>query len=354
MLDHPGRLPRSRLAADLDRLPEQIRQPWMREVLQPGARLQPERLPRGFRRDLDHSVGVQDGDHVGQAVQRLLDGSLASKQFRLVGAPEFAQGGRHVVERLRKPSDFVPRCALDHQVEIPPADLLRREDQAGDGPEDPSPHEIQEGGRQGRRGKEHDVHPPLRHLRLAARPKVHRHHVFLVHPLDPVRGFLYPPGQGKQPGEVGVMPGPGGRAGITHGFQNGLVLTEELPQEGRLLPLAGQGDVPQLPFESPLEARLVRRQEILSLLAVPENDEDGPAVHTVQRLLHLQAGEHALVILPEHDVDGAAQLPELENAVDADRRDDQQKAAESQGEFLAERHVPLVIPHPVISMPSPS
>src|SRR5262249_11369628 len=89
----------------------------------------------------------------------------------------------------------------------------------------------------------------------------------------------------------------------------------------------------QLGLERLLEARAVRGGELPAAPPVAGEREEGGAVEALERLLHLLAGEDALVVLPQDDVDRAAQAVEEGDRVEAAGQEDGEEAAEAQGEL---------------------
>ena len=88
----------------------------------------------------------------------------------------------------------------------------------------------------------------------------------------------------------------------------------------------------QLDVQSAFEARAVRVGEGAppgGIPGVPGKGEEGAAVHPLDRLFHLLAGDDAPVVLAQDDVDRAAQPGEQRDALHPEEDEDGEEAGEA-------------------------
>ncbi len=307
----------------------------------PDFQPQAERLPCRLGRNLHFSLRVEHGDRLGETVERLLGGSLDPQEPCLAVPTEFPQACRHLVERIGELADLVAGSAGKDEVQVPLLDLFGGIRQPGDRPQDPFSREKQEPRRDDCGGEEHHVHLPSHRPRLLTSPRIHRNHVFLVHPQDVVRRRLHPLEQGEKIVEIGLTPRFTPERGVGHHLDGRPELSEKPFQPLRLFPLPRKRYVSQFDLERLLETRLVLRDLVVPLLLRAQEHEHRAAVHPFQGILHLLAGDDAPVIFPEDDVDGLPQGGDPRDVVDPDRGDDDQQTAESEGQFLTKAQNPL-------------
>ena len=333
---------------------EQVGHPRIRDVRHADFQPQAERVPRRRGRNLHFSLRVEHGDRLGETVERLLGGSLDSQEPGLAVASEFPQGRRHLVERLGELADLVAGSAGKDEVQVSFPDLLGGIRQPGDRPQDPFSREKQETRRDDRGGEQHHVHLPSHRLRLPTGPRIHRHHVLLVHPEDVVRRVLHPLEQREKFVEIRLPPRFTPERGVAHHLDARPELPEKPFQPLRLFPFPGKRYVSQFDLERLLETRLVLRDLVVPLLFRAQEHEHRPAVHPFQGFLHLLAGDHAPVILPEDHVDRLPQGGDPRDVVDPDRGDDDQQSAEPEGQFLTKAQNPSSLPIIFLAFPASS
>ena len=142
-------------------------------------------------------------------------------------------------------------------------------------------------------------------------------------------------GREKLP-EIKAPPLLQGDVRVQHPLQHRLVGAVKLLQALRLLPLAGQGDVAELRRQGRGEAGAVLLGDRKPLLRLAGQGEEGAAVHPLQSLLHLLAGDDALVVLAQDDVDRAAEIVEQRDALHSHGNQDRKQQHEAQGELGAQ------------------
>ncbi len=168
-------------------------------------------------------------------------------------------------------------------------------------------------------------------------------HVLLVHLENLARAVLDALEQGKHPAEIGVPPDRRGQGLIDDTGERRFEPAEVIPDHRGFFPFSGKRDRIQLDLEGRPERGRVRGDQGLALLRLSEQNEEEPAIHALERLFHLLAGDDAPIILPQDDVDGRAQARKIPDALDADNDEDGQHPAETQEHLLSEsEHVHLL------------
>jgi hypothetical protein len=219
---------------------------------------------------------------------------------------------------------------LDDEVKISPFDFIGRTNQAVDWTKDPSLGREDKKNGNNNSAEQKDVHSMPCRRGGGARPVVGIDHVLLIHLKDLVSLVLDLMKKRKELREILSPPVFERGCSIPDILQCSLVSNKKVPDTHRPFGFTRKGEVVQLELKRLFEDRYVCRDEILSLIDIPKKGEQGTAVHSFERLLHLLGCNNTPVVLAKDDVYGLPEGRKLYNAQNADHDDDKQQTARSE------------------------